>query len=110
MHYVVTDDGNLYTRTSYSRNNSVDATDGQKCYLKGVVVAARYLTAEGIWVVREQLFARPNLKFKVEAKGPGHPALNSIGGSSIMGKVRTGSIARRHDAVARQKKAEPMGT
>jgi hypothetical protein len=61
MHYVIADDGRMYSRTSYSRTNHVPpAKDGGLVYsLKGSVSGGNgYLTAEGIWVTRIPLSAR----------------------------------------------------
>jgi hypothetical protein len=73
MHYVIADDGRMYSRTSYSRTNHVPpAKDGGLAYsLKGSVSGGNgYLTAEGIWVTRIPLSDKATLKFQVQAKGP----------------------------------------
>lgn len=73
MHYVVSNDGRLYSRTSYSRNNHVEpeAVDGKMYSLKGTVGGPNgYLTGDGIWVTRTPLAQQPDLSFEVKAKGP----------------------------------------
>jgi hypothetical protein len=71
MHYVVTDDGKLYSRTSFSRNNAVAPQDGRSYSLRGRVSGGNgYLTNRGIWVTRMPLSSSATLSFQVEAKGP----------------------------------------
>jgi hypothetical protein len=73
MHYVVSDDGRLYSRTSYSRNNHVppEEVEGKTYSLRGSVSGGNgYLTRDGIWVTRTPLSQEPNLRFEVQAKGP----------------------------------------
>jgi len=71
LHYAVTDDGRLYSRTSYSRNNAVESDDGRKYSLKGWVSGGNgYLKKSGIWVVRGEPRPKINVEFRVEAKGP----------------------------------------
>lgn len=71
MHYVVTDDRRLYSRTSHSRTNQSSRPGQPSRYLRGYVKGGRgYLDGRGIWVVREPLTSLPTITCRVEAKGP----------------------------------------
>jgi hypothetical protein len=71
MHYVVADDGRLYSRTSFSRNNAVPPRDGRTYSLRGRVSGGNgYLTDRGIWVTQTPLSFGATVSFQVDAKGP----------------------------------------